>query len=286
MHHNEVSMYKLKCPKIIKSGLVIWVLILSQSLNAHQVPQVPQSTFQLQSQQCQVALESSVTISPNFIKVFSGDQVYYHIDQDGELTINGDHKLDLTPEQQALAAQFGQSLRETVPQTLHLIEEAMDLASVSVSSTFEHIFEQDNDLGEQISELIQQAKQQLKQRFQQQEDHITLNQQNLDNMDDLFSEEFTQQVQALTMKSMGSLFNMIGDALSDEQGDLQSRLQAFTQRMEKMGKKLEEALSTQSQQIHNQTKQLCQQIITLDDIESQLQQQIPQISQYNLIKVD
>ena len=274
----------MKKLNLITSALFASSLALAGTANAHDNHEKHGNHFSFDNS-CSINLSSGVTITPDHVKVFEGNKVLYRINKDGEMTVNG-QSVDLDASTQSLAAEYGQGLRDSVPQAAEIAFEAMEVASVGVSTALGAIFGENSDIEYKVTDIIDRAKDKLQDKFDQQGDSFTIAPDSFDNMDDIFGPEFEKEIEQVAMSSMGSIFTIIGEAMSSGEGDFEQRMEAFGAKMEKMGEELEQTLEAQTARIEDQAEELCGQLVDIDKIETQLQNKIPEMKDYGLIEVE
>lgn len=271
----------MKKLNLVTSALFISSLALAGNASAHDRNDSHYSF----DNSCSINLSSGVTVTPDHIKVFEGSKVLYRINKDGQMTVNGE-SVDIDASTQQLAAQYGQGLRDSVPQAAEIAFDAMEIASVGVSTALGTIFGENSDIEYQVTDIIDRAKAKLQDKFDQQGNSFTIAPDSFENMDDIFGPEFEDEIEQVAMSSMGSIFSIIGEAMSNSNGDFEERMEAFGEKMEKMGEELEETLEAQTGRIEEQAEQLCTQLEAIDDIETQLQDRVPEMKNYGLIEVE
>lgn len=271
----------MKKVNLVTSALFISSLALAGNANAHDRNDSHYSF----DNSCSINLSNGVTVTPDYVKVFDGNKVLYRINKNGEMTVRGE-SIDLDASTQQLAADYGQGLRDSVPQAAEIAFDALEIASVGVSTALGAIFGENSDIEYKVSDIIDRTKDKLQEKFDQQGNNFTIAPDSFDDMDNIFGPEFEKEIEQVARNSMGSIFAVIGEAMSSGNGDFEERMQAFGEKMEKMGEELEETLESQAERIEDQAEQLCAQLQDVDQIESQLQRKIPEMKNFGLIEVE
>lgn len=272
----------MKKLNLVTSALFISSLALAGNANAHDRHGNNHYSF---DSSCSINLTSGVTVTPDYVKVFEGNKVLYRINKNGEMTVQG-KSIDLDASTQQLAANYGQGLRDSVPQAAEIAFEAMEVASIGVSTALGTIFGENSDIEYKVTDIIDRAKDKLQDKFDQQGNSFTIAPDSFDNIDDIFGPEFEKEIEQVAVSSMGSIFTIIGEAMANGNGDFEQRMEAFGQKMEKMGEELEHTLEAQTGRIEDQAEQLCAQLEAIDEIETQLQHKVPAMKNYGLIEVE
>ena len=103
-----------------------------------------------------------------------------------------------------------------------------------------------------------------------------------DNIDQAFGPEFEQAIEEAVTSSMGSIFTIIGKAMASGEGTFEQRMEAFGQRMEKCGEQLEHNMQQKASALEQRGEAMCQQVEQLDQLESQIQQRLPVMQDFDL----
>lgn len=235
--------------------------------------------------ECHLDLQNGVTISPNFVKVFDDNSTLFSIQENGDMTVNG-KAVALTAEQQQLSADYAQGLRQAVPDAVDVALEAMEMATAGVNTAFTALFGDNSEIEHKVSGIIDKARDKINENMNRDGDLYTISPNSFSNLENAFDNELEEEIEQVAMNSMGSIFSLLGDAMSSGSGNFEQRMEAFGEKMEKMGEDLETTLEAQGDKLEAKAEALCHQLKDIDKLESQLQQQVPQFSKYELLDMD
>lgn len=268
----------MKTTNIIPATILMTTIAMTGTASAHN----KNYNFNHHDSDCNVNLHNGVTVTPNFVKVFDDNKTLYRINKDGAMTVDG-KSVDLTSAQQNLSAEYAQGIRDSIPQAIEVAVNAMEVASTGVHAALGAVFGENSDIEYQVTQVIDQAKEKINDNISQSGDEFTIGPDSFNNIEDAFDEEFEQQIEKVAMNSMGSIFSLIGEAMTSGDGNFEQRMEAFGEKMEKMGENLEASMEAQGELLEAQAEQLCKQLKDIDELESELQQQVPQFADMELI---
>lgn len=236
--------------------------------------------------ECSINLQNGVTVTPEFVKVFDErKKTVYRIEKNGEMSVEGE-SLDLDSSQQQAAADYANGIRQAVPKVVNIAGDAMELASKAVTEAMGGLFGQNSDVQVRVEDLMTQAKERISEKLSQSGDEFTISKNGMDEWDDVIDKELEQEIEKVVMNSMGSIFTLIGQAMSEGDGTFEERMEAFGEKMESWGEDLERSLEAQASKIEEQAEALCQQLKTIDKMETELQQQVPEFANFELLEVE
>lgn len=259
---------------LLKSTIAL-TAILATSAMAHDNHHDSHKNYSDQS--CNVNLEHSVKVTPQYIQVLNDQQSLYRITSDSELFIDG-KEISLTPRQQELVEQYHALIQELAPQVAELVTQGLALANEAITTLFSEIFGDDQKMQQKLQIISDKFEQRLAPLINQQEGEYYLSKEHVDAAGDDLGEELEQEVKQLMKDSAGQMLMFIGKMMMMEDGDLNG----FEQRMEQFGRDME----LKGQNIEQQANQMCAQLEQLESLETELQQSIPQLADYDLVKIE
>ena len=234
------------------------------------------------SSECSIDLQNGVTISDNFVKVFNKDKTLYQIERNGSLTING-QPVELTTEQQNISADYAHGLRQVVPDAVNIALEAVDVAATGVSTAFTALFGENSDIEHKVMGLVDRTRDKINENLHVDGNDYTISPNSFENLENAFDQEFEEEIESLALNSMGSIFSLMGEAMQNGDGNFEQRMQQFAQKMEKLGDDIEATVEAQAERLETKAEHLCQQLKSIDELETQLQNQVPQFAKHELL---
>ena len=226
---------------------------------------------------CNVSLEHSVKVTPQFIQVLDGEKTLYRITDDAQLFIEGD-KVGLNDQQQALVKQYHALMQELAPQVAELVTQGLALANEAVTTLFGEMFGDDAQMQQKLQRISDKFEQRFGPLMNNDDGEYFLSKEHVDAAGDDLGQELEQEIKGLVKESAGQMLMFIGKMMMSGEGDLNS----FEQKMEKFGRDME----IRGKALEREANQMCSQMERLELIETQLQQSIPEFSGYDLVKVE
>jgi hypothetical protein len=241
----------------------------------------------LAHQSCDIELSAGLEIKPASITFFeqgpereNSKLALYTIQDSKYLSIRGE-KVLLTHEQLTLINAYDFHIRQLVPKVKNIAIEGVDIAIDGVSIIFNSLLGEDNTVGQELITELNMLKQQLDVNLSGEHD-IIIGVDGLES-DVLLGEEFEQRIESAmekaVMGSMGSLLVALGKQMinDDEQG-FENKIDIFSQTIER-------EMESRAKIIEDKVQKLCSDFITLEMIETQLQQSIAELQSINVFNV-
>ncbi|MCJ8273278.1 MAG: YggN family protein [Psychrosphaera sp.] len=283
-------MNSIKITKIIPAALFMATVALSSSAFAHDNESnykygSSKSHSSMSNDECSIDLHNGVTVTPKFVKVFDSNDTLFRIEKNGAMSVDG-KSVNLPSSQQKISADYDNGLRDVVPQAVDIAVNAMENATVGVNTAFTALFGENSDIEYKVNQIIEKTKDEINANINHSGDEYTIGPNSFDNLENAFDEDFEKEIEKVAMSSMGSIFSLLGDAMSNGSGDFEQRMEAFGERMEKMGEELETTMEAHGEQLEEQAEALCKQLKEVDELETQLQEQVPQFAKYELLDMD
>ncbi|MCJ8320062.1 MAG: YggN family protein [Colwellia sp.] len=240
------------------------------------------------AKQCSVNFNYGIVIDPTHIRMLDHGKTYVQINNDKQLFISG-REIQLTLEQQTLINDYALGIRTQVPEIVSIALEGVDIGLKAVNKVIGGLTGENSASHQKIQQHFEEIKMRIYMRFNHSDQNYYLARQDFDNFDELFSGEFEQELEEIISQSVGTILMAVGEAmittdnseLSDEQRTL-----SLEQRMENMGKELELEVVSQTNALENKADKFCQSLMELNKIEDELQQNIAELSTFNLLETN
>lgn len=223
---------------------------------------------------CNVNLSSNVKVTPAFVQVLDGDQSLYKITSDSKLYAQG-QLVHLNSEQQAIVDEYRKSLQELAPEIAHLITQGLDIAKDALETVFTELFGDDADFQQKIETIINKFEQRIAPMMNDEKGEYYLSNELANQDTDALTKEIEEEVEKIVMESSGHLMMFIGKMLlQGEKGikDLEQKMDDFGKSMNERGDKIEK-----------NAEKMCGKMKALDELETKMQNKIPQISNFDLL---
>jgi hypothetical protein len=249
---------------------------LCSSLLAMSIATPVMAKMSLNNEQCNVSLNYDVTVEPKKLLVSTNGVEQYRVELD-QLYVQG-QSVKLTPKQSQALQNYSDSILTQVPEVIALVSEVMVIVDQSVTTALSPI------LGEQASVHLDKMMQSIQAKVDtlayRQGDKFYLGATE-SSIEDTFNEEFEQEIEQMVMSSLGSLMMSIGSQiLSSEGGTFEEKMNAFSAKMDNVGKDIELQVESQTKSLEARADKLCSNFEGLMVQEKNLHQQIPQLSPY------
>jgi len=235
-----------------------------------------------QDAQCSLQLEQDLKISPALVELADHGQSLWKIDRDGNLWLEGQSQR-LTTEQRQLLQQYQAGLRDGAEQTAVLVADAMKLAMHAVSEVMTELTGNDISDYDELQSAFDKVELSSSQLIVRDGSNVEIRGSQLDQLDDAFGPEFEQAMESAIKDSMGSILVQLGTAMMFGDGDFEQRMEAFGERMDRMGDRIEQSVNVQASVLEQQGDELCGRLSTLTLVEQQLQQSLPVFKTYQLL---
>ena len=113
-------------------------------------------------------------------------------------------------------------------------------------------------------------------------DTFTLAKDNVNGIDEAFGEEFEQEVEELVARSMGSILAMVGEAMTNGEGNFVERMERFGTRMESLGDRVERDMENMGAHLEAASAEVCMDVLHVASLEQGLRKDIPELESYEL----
>jgi len=242
-------------------------LLLSTSVMAHDQHSDHQSS-------CNINIENSVKVTPAFIQVLDGDKALYRI-EDGSILYTEGKRVHLSAKQKQLLEEYSAQIQELAPQVAQLISDGLDIAKVAISGVITELFGDDTELQSKVNSIVARLEAKAAPMMDQQKGEYFLSKETVDSAGDDFDKEIEKEVETLLRESGGHLMMLIGKMIiSGEDG-----MKGFEQKMEAFG----ESMEARGNELEARADAMCAQALRLDELETRMQNEIPEFSKYQLI---
>lgn len=226
---------------------------------------------------CNVNLTNSVKVTPTFIQILDNDKPLYKITSDSKLYAQG-QLVHLNREQQEIIKEYRELIQELAPEIAHLISQGLDIAKEAMNTVFTELFGDDEQFKPRIDAIIKKFEQRISPMINDAKGEYFLSSE-LSNQDtDSLAKEIEKEVENIVMESSGHILMFIGKMLlKGEEGikGLEEKMDAFGESMNLRGHNLEKS-----------AEGMCDKMKALDQLETEMQNKIPQISAFDLLDTE
>ena len=240
------------------------------------------SSLTYASDQCALTLQDDLKVSPSFVSIQRGEQELWRIDTKGQLWLAQQKTASTADTQQHLKA-YQQGIRTQVTASAALMDDSLQLARSVLDQNVQATTGMSLAENPELLEPVEQLEQQLNQLVQRQGDTIYVYGSQLRSADKNLAKEAEQKIQQAVARISGQMMLTLGQNALQSPGSATEKMQSFRTKMQSFGSQLKADMQKNSKNLQQRGQQICQQLKTLDQLEQQIQQQIPAMSPYDLI---
>lgn len=233
---------------------------------------------------CNITFDKDLTISSQQVIMQDKGAELWRINNSGQLWLQG-KAVDTDADTRALLRDYQAGIRTQTLETVALVEDALVLAADAVNAVLTELTGDTLDNHPALQQALDKIRSTAAGVVERSGDNINVYGSRFDTIDQAFGPEFEQAIEQAVTSSMGSIFMIIGKAMSSGEGTFEQRMEAFGQRMERFGEDLEARMDIQAQALEQRGDSMCANLQQLDVLEGQIQQALPQMQAYDLFDV-
>ncbi|MEW6983042.1 YggN family protein [Colwelliaceae bacterium 6471] len=236
------------------------------------------------AERCDVNFNYGVIIDPAHVRMLEHGQTIVQINGTEQLFVNG-RQANLNEEQKQLLKEFTAGIRQQVPEIVSIAIEGVDIGLKAVNNVIGSLTGENSASHQRIQEKFDELQMRLRKRFNHSDKSYYIAPQDFDDFDQIFAGQFEQEIEEIVSESIGTILVAVGEAMSNhDEENVEQRVDTFDERMENMGKNLQLEVSSKADALESKAEKFCQGLIALDQIETNMKQQIPELSDFDLIK--
>ncbi|NQY35208.1 MAG: YggN family protein [Alteromonadaceae bacterium] len=235
---------------------------------------------------CDVNFNYGVVINPAHIRILDKGQTHVQINGESQLFVNG-REIELTSKQQNILAKYSHEIRKQVPEIVSIAIEGVEIDLKSVNKVIAGLTGENSVSHQKIQEQFSELQWRLRNRFNHSDKNYYIAPQDFEDFDDIFTGEFKQEVEEIITNSIDTILMAVGEVMTNhDENNIEQRIETFDEQIKMMAKDLEFEIGSRDKDLDQKTKQFCQNLILLDQLEAKMQQLIPQLLDYDLIYND
>ncbi|QJR81599.1 YggN family protein [Alteromonas pelagimontana] len=201
-----------------------------------------------------------------------------------ELAINGS-AVSLDDEQQQWVEDYYRHIDTSIPMTLNIAKEGLELASVAVGEVFGELLGHDDEMVMEFQQTFDSMSAEMQSHFYDENGNIRVDSSQFSDdgwFDSAWEDRFESQMEKMMSQSMGKLLIAIGTEMIWDGGDMS----AFEERMEKFGESIEERVEGQAEALEVKADALCEALSKADHAENRMRQNISGLEGLNLLEIN
>ncbi|WP_340679469.1 DUF2884 family protein [Paraglaciecola sp.] len=233
--------------------------------------------------QCQIDFEGSLQLENRILSITTLEHNKVVIQENNQLYVNG-KQIVLSAEQQNLVSAYYTGIYAAAPQAARIASDAVQLASLTIHEVLTELLGHDSDAVDGLTLKLDELGTHIHSNFYAQNGEIQLNSEDFDNGNFLgneWEEEFEAAIEEVVSNSIGRLMISIGTQLLFGDGDMDG----FEAKMENFGQNIEQNVEYQASSLEARANALCLGLAQVDALESQLQNTIPELANFNILQV-
>ena len=230
--------------------------------------------------ECNMAFRHGILISPEQIRIQNTNRTVFQINQDKDLFIRGEW-ITLNPAEQELVRQYAHGLRKFVPELVTIAVDSVELGLTAIENMLVGIGSTAQQ--EEWQALIRETTYQLTSRFVRSGEHFYLAPQSLNELDSFLHGELKTQLKDLAKYTVGAVWDALRDALRQSEDDFERTESQNWQPADELLAKINTGLDLKADELEQKSVLFCQRLTELDQIETQLQQRVPQLLPFDVV---
>jgi len=236
------------------------------------------------AEQCDINLNYGVVIDPDHVRIIDKDKTTLQINGNDQLFVNG-KEVNLTNKQKELVTRYTMGIREQIPSIVSIAIEGVDIGFKAVNKVVSGITGENSASHQKLQKHFDELQWRLRKRFNHSDQSFYIAPQGFDDFEQIFINEFEQEIEAIITDSLGTILVAVGEAINNKDSqNSEQRAKPFDERMASIGEELELEVGGKIDALKSKAEMFCTKLAELDDIEDQLNQEVKELRQYNLIQ--
>lgn len=240
------------------------------------------STAGYTAEQCALTLQDDLKVSPSLVSMQRADTELWRIDTKGQLWLAQQKYNTDTATQQQLKA-YQQGIRTQVTASASLMDDSLQLARSVLDQNVKATTGQSLADNPELQQPVSQLEERLEQLIRRQDGTIYVYGSQLRSADKNLAREAEQSIQQAVAQISGQMMLTLGQNVLQSPGSATEKMQSFRAKMQTFGSQLKTDMQKNSKNLQQRGQHICQQLQALDQLEQNIQQQVPAMSPYDLI---
>ncbi len=231
--------------------------------------------------QCDVELGHGLIITDDVIRIIDNGQTQVQINNDSQLLVRGQW-VELSEKDGLVLAKYSRGIRDTVPELVNLATDGINLGLSAIEQVVEGISEKEPEV---LKTQLQYVERALMDKFKRGDDFYFIAPQSLSKIDDFFAKEISEKIHSAVHGSLGAILVALGDAFKSREGNIEDRITDMGQRMDIISREIDKSLKKKAELLESKASEFCEYLNLLDATESELQQIVPALGDYDLVRI-
>lgn len=229
---------------------------------------------------CPIQLKMGLLISPDHIRVMRHGRTLLQINGDSQLFIKGD-LITLTDQEKYMVKEFSMGLRKELPEIVTIAMESMELGFDAFDKVVKSLSGSDSARG--IEEHFSKLKGGLLEKFARSGDNFYIAPQDLNQLDDFFEEELSNQINQIVTDSLQIMLGAMGEAIRQNDDGIEGTKIDIGERVKMLSEEVDNSLKINADRIAKKAAAFCRRFESLDKTETRLQNHIPSLLEYDIL---
>lgn len=229
---------------------------------------------------CSVDLKSEILISPEFVTIRRDNNDELVINRDNELFVN-DKPIKLSPSQQKLIEDYARQARETIPVVVDIALQGVEIALSTLTEVYYALV--DIEPPADLMAAMNGISESVQEKLGKEGDSVYLHAVSFKGLEDAM-EEFEPVMEEAMATAMSEVMVSFGQMMKG--GDWLAKIGALSTRLENMGDEIADKMSGKMELLGQKAEGLCDAMKALDETESELQNELPQLRAFELVIVN
>lgn len=234
--------------------------------------------------QCSLQFKDDLVLSGQGASLQRADQTLWQIDANGRLQIRG-NTIDTDAATAADLRNYQQGLHAQARETVGLVADALTLATDAIEQVMVQFEVDSSEVRPGVDDAIASLRSNIDGLVISNGNEIRINGSKIHQPDGQLDSEFEKMLENSVAKLTGAVMMSVGKAMMSGDGNFEQRMNAFGEKMDTFGKQLESQMESRGEALEARGKHLCSNLKTLDQLEQRIQQQVPQMAEFDLIEV-
>jgi hypothetical protein len=228
---------------------------------------------------CDIELLTNISVSPEAIEFSQNDSPLYTIINNEKLYVAG-NEISLSGGEQTLLTSYSTKIREVFPEIRSITIEGIDVAIQGLNLAFNELLGEGNQAGIELTSQLQLIAEEVDTKFT---GDFILNEEGLIINDQAFMQASERRIENIVehslTSSVGSLLVAVGQEMLFSRGDSD----AFQQKMEDFGEKIEHEMELRANNLGQRANALCKLVHSIDNLEEELKLNIQALPKVNVL---
>lgn len=230
--------------------------------------------------QCEVSLQSDVTIDADHIEIVTDNGERMVIEGDDALSVNG-RDIALDADERALVRSYAQQIRGTIPEIVAIALEGVEIGLTAVTEVFYALSE--DGPPQSLMDTLEGIQEAVTARMQRDGNSIRFRGDQIDGLEAAL-EDLEPAIEQAVSEALGAMFVSLGESMRDGDADLGELMAEFTEKQERFERDLEARVGARADALERRAEALCERVQELEDTERSLHDEVAATRDFSLVK--